>query len=530
MKLNNFLIFIICLALSTKSAQGFYDYEQLVTLSGSEVYESQEWKDLLHYDGSQSVINSGSNFFLSPTGHHNPKAEYISTLKALTDDKEQGDNHAICRYPARFDYILNKLNLSKEKFPKVQCKAYQEYLDKVPFDKVAVVFAAENNISPSSMMGHSFLKISGNNESGYKEHSFSYFASMDKTASLKFYVDVMTIGIDGAYILSPYREKENDYLYGEKRSLWEFNLEMNQTEKMKLKQHLWELKGSNIRYSLLSHNCNTAIISILKTANSNFATESIKPFVTPVEYIQELHQKQRISSIDVAPTYYNREKINKFGVKSLLDASKNSRIELSYNSAKKDYGKIKISPVYQDIKDINNGYFDEMESKIGEIALAYSSKNKIFLQSVDVLKMRSILDYSIQQDYSKHFKLSFENSLEQYNTALKPTLEFGLGYGTYNKMLAFYIIPRLGWRYNHYSNFYVAPEIGTIMKLFDTTKLMASYEHYFNSRGNNRGYNGKYNLYMGQELVKNIDLYTEYSYYIDSHYKHSISIGLSYRF
>ena len=160
-----------------------------------------------------------------------------------------------------------------------------------------------------------------------------------------------------------------DYLYGEKRSLWEFNLNMTPIEKEKLKQHLWELKGSNISYSIISHNCNTAVISILKVANPDFNTSSIKPFITPVEYIQELYQKQKITSIDIDPTNYNREKIKQYGIKNLLDANKNSRVEISHHNTKKDYTQVKLSPVYQDIKDINHGYFDEMESKIGEITL-----------------------------------------------------------------------------------------------------------------------------------------------------------------
>lgn len=43
--------------------------------------------------------------------------------------------------------------------------------------------------------------------------------------------------------------------------------------------------------------------------------------------------------------------------------------------------------------------------------------------------MRSILDYTLESDYSKHFKLSLENNLSEESTNLKPTVEFGLGWG-----------------------------------------------------------------------------------------------------
>ena len=66
------------------------------------------------------------------------------------------------------------------------------------------------------MMGHAFLKLQGTNENGLKEHSFSYFAAFNIENSLQFYIDIITTGIDGAYILSPYKNKIDEYLIGEK--------------------------------------------------------------------------------------------------------------------------------------------------------------------------------------------------------------------------------------------------------------------------------------------------------------------------
>ena len=68
--------------------------------------------------------------------------------------------------------------------------------------------------------------------------------------------------------------------------------------------------------------------------------------------------------------------------------------------------------------------------------------------------MRSILDYTLEADYSKHFKLSLENDLSEESTNLKPTIEFGLGWGISDKMLSSYFLPKLGYRYNQYGNLY----------------------------------------------------------------------------
>ncbi|MBQ9034339.1 MAG: DUF4105 domain-containing protein [Alphaproteobacteria bacterium] len=494
------------------------------------IWQHDYWKNLLHYSGKKSVINADSDFFLSPDGYKNPKSEYFATLRAFADDDiSKANNHAICRYPARFDYIVRSLNLRKSYFPKPKCSEYQEYRQKVPIDTVSVLFAAENNFSPSSMMGHTFLKLGGNNKSGRHEHSFSYFAALNKI-DLKFYLDIITTGLDGAYILSPYSEKSAEYLYKEKRSLWEFELKLSPLEIERLKMHLWELKGSNIRYSLISHNCGTAVISILKTANSNLESENVKPFVTPMEYAKKLYNSEYINNISLEPTDYVREKIKKNGVRNVLNANKSSRIEISQHT-NKDYTLLYLSPVYQDIHDVNNAYFDEMESKIAEISIGYDNRlDKAFIQNINILKMRSVLDYPISGEYSKHFKFAFENNYAQTKTNLKPTVEFGLGYGSYAKTLAFYILPKAGFRYNHISNIYLAPEIGIIANISDKIKIMSSYEHYLNSCRNNRGFNEKFSFYLGYRIADGTDIFANYAHYASATNNNDFFFGIAYKF
>ena len=143
--------------------------------------------------------------------------------------------------------------------------------------------------------------------------------------------------------------------------------------------------------------------------------------------------------------------------------------------------------------------------------------------------MRSIIDYTIQKDYSKHFKLSLENNLGEQKTNLKPTIELGIGWGYYIKNTALYFIPKGGYRYNNYSNFYLSPEIGIISQI-KNYKLKISYETFLNSKQNNRGYNGKINIYNGFQISDNQDIYINYSHYNQADNKNEISVGISTRF
>ena len=482
----------------------------------------------MHYHKGESVINPDSTFFLAKDGHKNPEAEFAATIQAISDK----DNKIYCEYPARTNFIISSMKLNPKDFDFSQCPKYQEFLQKVPMDTVAIVFAAENNQSPSSILGHSFLKISGQSKTGLKEHSFSYFAAFDTANSIKFYIDVMTSGIDGAYILSPYRSKADEYVFNEKRSLWEFELDLSEQDKQRLKDHLWELKGKNIHYKFVTHNCNTALISILKVANPSFETQTIKPFITPVEYVQDLYKQKKIKDISIEPTVYVKNKINQYGVKNILSSNKSSRIDISYvNSSEYDNILFQLSPVYQDIKDINSAYYDDIESKIGEVTLGYNiQKKKVAIQNINILKMQSILDYSIQNDFSKYFRLALENSWNDVSTHLKPTVEFGLGYGKSYHNVTAYFLPKIGYRYNQYGNFYLTPEIGLNTQITENIKLMTSYAEYFDSKDDNRGYGARYSFYVGYKFTDNKNIYLNYKHYTQTDNQNSIIFGFSQNF
>ena len=67
-----------------------------------------------------------------------------------------GDKHPLCRFPARFHWLSQKLRL---KLPAVTCPAYQEWKDTLNAQGVSLIFPTAYLNSPSSMFGHTFLRI-----------------------------------------------------------------------------------------------------------------------------------------------------------------------------------------------------------------------------------------------------------------------------------------------------------------------------------------------------------------------------------
>ena len=482
-----------------------------------------EWLNLLHYSGSKSQIDKDSDFFLTKTGYKNPKAEYIATAQALVAP----GSTIHCRYPARANFI--KKHNPHIKYSLSQCNEYLQFVDKVPVDSVAVVFAAENSQSPASMMGHSFLLLSGKNEQS-PQHAFGYMAKVNDVNPIRYILGGLFFGLDGFYQLTPYIKQKQEYLNNQQRSLWQFELMLDKEQKELLKQHIWELKDHEITYSMLDHNCNDATIEVLKLAGGEFANKSIKPFVTPIEYIQNLDNKNLITKTTLVPTDKISTVVYEYGVNDILDAPKPMRLSVSAVHQKEQSGVgFDFSPVYQDIHDITHAYFDDIESKIMNVSGRYMFSNGIVLDKLDVLSLKSVLDYNTERSFSKYLKLSFENTPISKRTRLNPTAEFGLGIGWHMDYARLYVLPRIGYKYIDTSAIYVVPEVGLISRLFDDVKLIITYEPYISSAGTVVQYSN-ISGYIGYRITKNTEFFFDGTLYPRLDNRYSLKIGVNTHF
>ncbi|MFV0626760.1 MAG: DUF4105 domain-containing protein [Alphaproteobacteria bacterium] len=563
-----------------------------------ELYKERAWLDLLHYEGKTSVIDSHSPFFLDRTsGYKNPKAEMKATIEAFFFKDRYDDEHAVCMFPARFDFLVKKTNISPKAFPKQHCFGYKEFQQKVPMDTVSIVFASENNMVPTSIMGHLFLKFSGETSSKQlREHAFSYFAVDVDTTSPEFYYDVLFSSVDGMYILSPYVNKKRGYLYEEQRSLWEVNLKMTDDQKQFMHKHIWELKEKLVGYSFVFHNCGTALDNLLKVPYEDLDFSTSKPFKTPIDYILYLKEKDKVDDVvfvpspeyelkmirnnyslldfyqarkyisegkeeklsekqqyltDVILNYeYSKEKISEEDyiklyrgkndeielVEEKRDALKtkaSSKIYMGYRHFDKDGFRLKYTPVYQEISDVSPAYFDDYETKI--LSLDFIYDHKFYLNEFDIIKMRSIVDASVSNDiFSKYAKVSFENALGEKGFRLKPVLEggWGVAYSFFNYKLKPYFLPKVGYRYDDVNNFYASPEVGIIFTPWEDVKLITSYDKFYNSKRNNRGYNEKFSTTLSYDLTQNWGVNLEYNKYAATKTSDDkeINLGLGYHF
>jgi len=99
------------------------------------------WQRLLYYDrdAKRSDVVS-ADYFLSPEGRTDPLKELTATLKAYSAPfSEEGEQHARCRFPARYLWLSQRLVLDDYQVIPPQCVSLKKSQDEVQLDSISLM-------------------------------------------------------------------------------------------------------------------------------------------------------------------------------------------------------------------------------------------------------------------------------------------------------------------------------------------------------------------------------------------------------
>ena len=377
----------------------FIKYKNIVIKYNNKDYNNIKWKSLLHYNGKKSIIED-ENFFI--TKNNNLKEEFAATIKSFLIDDNLNENHSICKYPARFNYILKQLKLNRNIFPNPNCKEFKKYIENLSAKKIYISYASEQITSIASMMGHMFIKIVGNNN---RENALSYYAIMEDNFS--FYLKSLFTSSIGYYILTPYKNKLEEYNDIDKRNIWNYELDLSEEEIKDFIYHIWELKSIKVPYNFINHNCGTATIFLLSNINEKFYKLNKKPWQTPLDILKNIYNNDLIKNIELSPS-------DSYKIKMIQD---NFTIEEAIN-------------IKKFIKTENVNYIKNQESFVvadylsGDLVLRnkinvnkYNNIQNIIYNNFkgwEYINLKQKVKNPLESQYSSAIKLSYEN-YKKYN-------------------------------------------------------------------------------------------------------------------
>lgn len=268
------------------------------------------WLALGHYEhsrlgGWQSYVDD-PGFFLAPQGARDPAAELEATLHSLYRTPDLGDRHPQCVYPARTRWLRERLEL--DDLPAVDCHEFATWLQDIAPHSTVLVFPAAYLNSPSSMFGHTLLRIDkadmdtqGTALLSYALNFGAYIEGMDN--SILYAWKGLMGGYPGLFALMPYNDKLSEYSRLENRDLWEYRLNLTPAETERMVEHVWELKQIRFDYFFFDENCSFRLLELLEIARPGLKLTEQFPFTAiPTDTVRAVGQAGLIEAVDYRPS------------------------------------------------------------------------------------------------------------------------------------------------------------------------------------------------------------------------------------
>jgi len=303
-----------------------------------QLWTKQEWLNLLHYKGETNALISQVDddlFFNARDGKSNPQHELMASLQAFYQpNASEPDAHPQCRFVARLHWLQKQLPQSLVGLPNVQCPEYEKWRVQVPGNKASLIFPAYHLNSPSSMFGHTLLRIDPAddvNHSSWLSMAVNFGANIQASDnSLAFAIKGLAGGYSGTFIVTPYYKKIKEYNRQENRDIWEYPLNLTPQETEKMVQHLWELKGINFDYYFFDENCSYRLLELLEVARPNLRlTEQFGLTAIPVDTVRTIDNANLITDVVYRPSQAST--IN-YLLNQLSVSEKNLVLQLSDNA------------------------------------------------------------------------------------------------------------------------------------------------------------------------------------------------------
>ena len=241
---------------------------------------TRTWQVLGHYQVSGSRWVSrirDTNFFLSPDGFKDPRAELEATIKSLYSDNSQIASNCFCRFPARSQWLETALSPLNGATSFTTHNPVTELLDRIDPNQAVLVFPGPAFKGLGAMFGHTLIRFDTINKPSLISYTVSY-AAVAKNENLATYIwKGLAGGFNGYYAMSPYYQKLHEYSDMEERDIWEYPLKLNSDEVKMMVLHSIELDSIPTRYFFLDENCALNLLYII---------EAGRPALKLVEHFQ----------------------------------------------------------------------------------------------------------------------------------------------------------------------------------------------------------------------------------------------------
>ncbi len=283
--------------------------DALARARAQKTWEDPQWRRLGHYKplafGRGWRSDASGAFFLAPGGARDPRAELEALTAALFSAEPSDGRSARCRFPARSGWLIAALGLDAAALPPARCAEYDEWRGLLGARAATMIFASAYVSNPSSMFGHTFLRIEKEGARGgdaLLANALNFAADIDVKRSNDVFLALKGLAglYPGRYSVMPFYVKVQEYNNLESRDLWEYSLLLSSAEVDALAAHAWEMRQASFPYYFFSKNCSYQLMPALEAAVPRATLMPGSPWiVAPADTIRIL----RSSGLAAPPAY-----------------------------------------------------------------------------------------------------------------------------------------------------------------------------------------------------------------------------------
>src|SRR5450830_283034 len=296
-----FALFIALLSINPLSAYGQLLDEGTISRMASDPL----WLRLLHYEKpvaipgkSKSAIHS-EDFFLSPSGSDDPRKELEAALVEMQSINNEPDKDIRCRFPARVSWIETQTDMKHDFDYKQLCPAFYTWTHgnsgvatDMRITSISIVLATGYLGNPASYYGHTLLKFNSHtsdNSSDLLDKTVNYGAFSTRGDNPASYIIKSILGgYDAGFSQIDFYFHENMYGENENRDLWEYQLDLPQTDVDFVVAHAWEVLGKKYTYYFFRQNCAYRMAEIVQVLPGLDIIPHERPFTIPQTLTQKL--------------------------------------------------------------------------------------------------------------------------------------------------------------------------------------------------------------------------------------------------
>jgi hypothetical protein len=276
------------------------------------LWEDPQWLRLGHWKRTRWLgrleSDAAKGFFLAPAGRTDPRAELEAEVAGLfAAEPGGGVQHPRCRFPARAAWLSERLGLDPKSLPPADCSKYEDWRRLMDAGSVSLIFASSFLDNPSSMFGHTFLRLErrGTGSDPLRDNTLNFGADTGADGGARFAAKGLLGLYPGTYTVMPYYMKIQVYNNIDNRDLWEYKLALSSAEVDRLAAHAWEMGQAEFPYYFFSKNCSYQLMPALEAAAPRLSLMPGSPaIVGPVDTLLAVREApELVSAVAYRPSH-----------------------------------------------------------------------------------------------------------------------------------------------------------------------------------------------------------------------------------